>query len=128
MFASASLTTLLLLVLSRDALGAPTASTAVVGRSMPIRRLNPSLQNLTQVAQKAKDQRDILAAKYGGQSLQQRGTGYNLYVKIFMSWVFHPQHRSYSIVNQGIDTGCVESSVIQYVFANQTFSIATMEP
>lgn len=87
MIASAGLTTLLFLLLSRDASGAPTASTAVVGRSIPIRRLYPSSQNLTLVAQQAKDQRDMLAVKFGGQSLQQRGTGYNL------------------IVNQGVDTG-----------------------
>jgi hypothetical protein len=127
MIASASLTTLLFLLLSQHASGAPTASTAVVGLSMPIRRLNRS-QNLTLVAQQAKDQRDMLAVKYGGQSLQQRGTGYNLYVKSFMHRVSHPQHHTYSIVNQGIDTGYVENSVIQHAFAYQTFFIATMEP
>lgn len=87
MFASASLTTLLFLLLSQDVSGAPTLSTAIVGRSIPIRRLNPPSQNLTLVAQHAKDQRDLLAVKYGGQSLQQRSTGYNL------------------IVNQRVDTG-----------------------
>ncbi|KAG2121893.1 aspartic peptidase domain-containing protein [Suillus clintonianus] len=79
MIASACFTTLLFLLLSQDASGAPTASPTVVGRSMPIRRLSPSSQNLTLVAQQAKDQRDILGVKYGGQLLQQRGTGYNLY-------------------------------------------------
>jgi hypothetical protein len=114
MIASASLTTLVFFLLSHDASGAPTASTAIVGRSMPIRRLSPSSQNLTVVAQQAKDQRDMLAMKYGGQSLQQRGTGYNLYVKFFMPRVFHPQYCAYSIVNQGVDTGYVESSVIEH--------------
>ncbi|KAG1728175.1 aspartic peptidase domain-containing protein [Suillus paluster] len=87
MIASAFFTTLSLFLLSRDAFAAPTAPTPVVGRSMPIRRLNPSSQNFTLMIQQAKDQRDMLAAKYGGQSLQTRGTGYNL------------------IVNQGVDTG-----------------------
>ncbi|KAG2142910.1 aspartic peptidase domain-containing protein [Suillus bovinus] len=87
MFAPASLTALLFILLSQDVSGAPTASTAVVGRSMPIRRLNPLSRNLTLVAQRARNQRDLLAVKYSGQSLQQRGTGYNL------------------IVNQETDTG-----------------------
>ncbi|KAG0692345.1 acid protease [Suillus ampliporus] len=70
---------------------------------MPIRRLNPSKsQNFTLMAQQAKDQRDMLAAKYGGQSLQTRGTGYNL------------------IVNQWFDAACAESSVMLYAFANRT--------
>ncbi|OJA13546.1 hypothetical protein AZE42_07326 [Rhizopogon vesiculosus] len=94
MIASAYFTTLLLFLLFQDVSGAPTASTHVVGRSIPLRRLSPSSQNLTLVAQRAKGQRGMLVAKYGGQSLGKRATGYNL------------------LVNQGIDTGYYGSIAI----------------
>lgn len=91
MIASAYFTTLLLFLLSHDVSGAPTASTPVIGRSIPLRRLSPSSQNLTLVAQRAKGQRDMLVAKYS-QSLAKRATGYNLYVNSFMSSILHPEH------------------------------------
>jgi hypothetical protein len=90
MIASAYFTTLLLFLLSHDVSGAPTASIPVVGQSMPLRRLSPSSQNLTLVAQRAKGQRDMLTAKYGG-PLGKRATGYNLYVKSFMSSMLRPE-------------------------------------
>jgi len=91
MIASACFTTLLLFLLFQDASAAPTASIPVVGRSIPLRRLGPSSKNLTLVAQRAKGQRDMLAAKYS-QSLGKRATGYNLYVKSFMSFMLHPHN------------------------------------
>ncbi|KAJ8585200.1 acid protease [Rhizopogon salebrosus TDB-379] len=93
MIASAYFTTLLLFLLSHDVSGAPTASIPVVGQSIPLRRLSPSSQNLTLVAQRAKGQRDMLTAKYGG-PLGKRATGYNL------------------LVNQGVDTGYYGSIAI----------------
>ncbi|OJA16944.1 hypothetical protein AZE42_12289 [Rhizopogon vesiculosus] len=57
--------------------GAPTEAATVARQSIPLLRRNPSPYDIGRLGALAKNQRDNVILKYGGQTKQRRSTGYN---------------------------------------------------